>query len=80
LSSVFYAVANSSSICAAKPDQEYFEAALALAGVGAESALLIDDTPENVWAAEAMGIQAHLFQSPALMEQFLQQHHALVTA
>ncbi|UFR00008.1 HAD-IA family hydrolase [Streptomyces sp. Go40/10] len=45
-----------------KPDLRAFEAACASLGVGPESCLFIDDVAANVEAAQAAGMQAHLFE------------------
>ena len=42
----------------AKPDPAYFEGALAALGLRAEEVTFLDDTPANVEAARAMGIDA----------------------
>ncbi|MBI5378997.1 MAG: HAD family phosphatase [Nitrospirae bacterium] len=44
-----------------KPDPAIFRLALDCADVAAEETLLIDDRPENVAAAEALGIHGHHF-------------------
>jgi len=77
LSGLFYSVANSSEIGHAKPDREFFQAALSLAGIAAKNALFIDDTAENVAAAAALGIAAHHFNSAGLMEQLLREQGVL---
>lgn len=42
-----------------KPDQDYFEAALARVGAAPAEAMFFDDSPINVAAARALGIDAH---------------------
>ena len=42
---------------AAKPDPDYFRAALEMAGVGAGEALFVDDSAENIAAAAALGLR-----------------------
>ena len=42
---------------AAKPDPDYFRAALAMAGVSADEALFVDDSAENIAAAAALGLR-----------------------
>ena len=42
---------------AAKPDPDYFRAALEMAGVGAGEALFVDDSAENIVAATALGLR-----------------------
>jgi putative hydrolase of the HAD superfamily len=77
LPGLFYSLANSSEIGNAKPAPEFFQAALRLAGVDAENALFIDDTRENVVAANALVISAHHFTDTSRMEQFLREHRVL---
>ncbi|MEU1369479.1 HAD family phosphatase [Streptomyces sp. NPDC005803] len=48
-----------------KPDPRAFEAASAALGVPPESCLFIDDIAVNVEAAQAAGMQAHLFEDNA---------------
>ena len=42
---------------AAKPDPDYFRAALAMAGVSTSEALFVDDSAENIAAAAALGLR-----------------------
>ena len=42
---------------AAKPDPDYFRAALAMAGVSTGEALFVDDSAENIVAATALGLR-----------------------
>ncbi len=49
---------------AAKPEPLFYERALARFGVEAGSSLFIDDRPENVESARAMGFQCVLYESP----------------
>jgi putative hydrolase of the HAD superfamily len=77
LSGLFDSLANSSEIGHAKPDMEFFQAALSLAGISARKALFVDDAAENVAAASALGIAAHHFKSAGLMEQFLREQGVL---
>ncbi|MEU7386571.1 HAD-IA family hydrolase [Streptomyces tanashiensis] len=48
-----------------KPDPRAFEAACAALGASPESCLFIDDVAVNVAAAQAAGMQAHLFEDNA---------------
>lgn len=80
LASTFHSVANSSAIGAAKPEAAFFEAALRPVGVAPEHALFVDDSSENVVAAEAFGIKSHRFQGAQLMERFLMAQGALIEA
>lgn len=45
-----------------KPDPEIYHAALGISGFGAAETLFIDDRPENVAAAEALGITGLVFR------------------
>ncbi len=49
---------------AAKPDPLYYERALKKFGAPAESSLFIDDRPENVEAAHALGFRCVLYENP----------------
>lgn len=55
LSERFDAVVNSSELGWLKPEPEIFRAAFARAGVEARQALFVDDDPDNVAAAVALG-------------------------
>jgi 2-haloacid dehalogenase len=57
----------------AKPDPRVFELLLDRFGLNAASTLFIDDSPKNVIAARAAGIQAIEFESPAQLRQGLEQ-------
>lgn len=50
---------------AGKPDRRFYERALARFGVDAASSLFIDDRPENIDAARAMGFRCVLYRDPA---------------
>jgi len=54
-----------------KPERKIYEHALTLANAAAHECLFIDDMPENVAAAEAAGIPAHLFKDVAGVESRL---------
>ncbi len=60
----FTDVACSCYIGAAKPDPVYYKRALAKFGVEADSSLFIDDRPENVESARALGFRCVLYESP----------------
>ncbi len=60
-----------------KPDPAIFRHALDLAGVRAEETLLVDDRPENVAAAEALGILGHHFQDADHLARALRQYGLL---
>ena len=44
-----------------KPHREIYEHLLTVCGIRAEETLFIDDNPENIAAAEALGIRGYLF-------------------
>jgi 2-haloacid dehalogenase len=56
----------------AKPDREIFERLLGRFGLTAPATLLIDDSPRNVKAAAALGIQTVRFESPAGLRSVLE--------
>ncbi|MGW1124408.1 HAD family hydrolase [Streptomyces sp. NPDC002526] len=58
-------IAYSHEIGVEKPDPRAFEAVCAALEVRPESCLFIDDLAVNVEAAQAVGMQAHLFQDNA---------------
>ena len=54
-----------------KPEPEIFRRLLERFGLRPESTLFVDDSPRNVRAAQELGIQAVLYESPAAFEQVL---------
>ncbi|MEE9166437.1 MAG: HAD family phosphatase [Candidatus Neomarinimicrobiota bacterium] len=54
-----------------KPSTEFFQRALDLAGAETGSSLFIDDKPENVGAAQAMGFETIHYQSDPQMKRDL---------
>jgi putative hydrolase of the HAD superfamily len=56
---------------AAKPDPACFGAALATLGAAAEDVIFIDDRPENVAAAAALGMRSLRFTTPAAAREAL---------
>jgi HAD superfamily hydrolase (TIGR01509 family) len=77
LADAFHAVANSSELGFAKPDERYFHGALALAGVHASEALFVDDSRGNVQAAAGIGMHAHHFTGVDALTEFLVGSNAL---
>jgi FMN phosphatase YigB (HAD superfamily) len=71
----FTDVACSCYIGAAKPDPTYYTRALAKFGVDAASSLFVDDRPENIEAARALGFRGVLYESP---EQAIAEMRALL--
>lgn len=59
----------------AKPDLEIYRRAIARTGLAAEEILFIDDLPENIAAAQEVGMQGIVFETkqPAKMVQDLRQ-------
>jgi 2-haloacid dehalogenase len=56
----------------AKPDPRVFETLLERFGLTPETTLFIDDSPANVEAARAVGLQAIRYESPAHLRQRLE--------
>ncbi len=56
-----------------KPDERIFRKALQLVQAQPAECLFIDDLPENVAAAEQVGIRAHHFRTSSLLRDFLQE-------
>lgn len=54
-----------------KPDERIFRKALQLVQAQPAECLFIDDLPENVAAAEQVGIRAHHFRTSSLLRDFL---------
>lgn len=73
----FDSVTISSEHGVVKPDAEIYQIALQSLGVAANAAVFIDDAPENVSAAQALGMQAIQFksreQTVAELQQILNQ-------
>lgn len=59
----FDEVVISAEIGVAKPEKEYFDEALEIIGAKPEKAVFVDDSEENVIAAEKLGIRSILFES-----------------
>lgn len=74
LGSAFDSVVNSSEVGSAKPDQTIFTEALRRAGVAAEAALFVDDSPANVAAASALGLHGHLHAGADDLRRTLHDH------
>ena len=55
-----------------KPDPRFFVLALERIGRSAESLLFIDDNPDNIAAATALGFATHLFADPAALTPALE--------
>lgn len=61
----------SCEVGAVKPEPAMFEALLAQTQLPAEAHLLVDDKPQNVEAAQRLGLQAHRFQDVPTLEAAL---------
>lgn len=77
ISGLVHVVVNSSDIGYAKPDAEFFRTALEKASTQAPYSLFVDDSPENVEGAEALGIRSHRFVSLSEFEKFLRENKAV---
>jgi putative hydrolase of the HAD superfamily len=64
-------VVSSARVGLAKPDPRILELGAARAGVRPERCLFVDDSPENVEAAAALGMRAVHFRAPADLEREL---------
>ena len=65
----FHAVYASNQIGCSKPSPEFFQYILACEGVAPKETVFIDDTLENVVAADALGINALLFTTPQALKE-----------
>lgn len=65
-------VVNSARVGIAKPDPRILELAAARVRVRPERCLFVDDSPENVEAAAALGMRAVRYHGPADLEEALQ--------
>ncbi|MGQ9483652.1 MAG: HAD family hydrolase [Desulfosoma sp.] len=72
--SLFDAVICSAEEGVRKPWKEAYRLTLERLRVSPREALFVDDTGENVEAAEVLGIASHLYQNPTGLRQFLQTH------
>ena len=66
----------------AKPDPAFFEAVLAVLGLGPGDVLFVDDNPVNVRTAAALGVRSSCWndrEDPARLEEWLRSHGALST-
>ncbi|GGO16909.1 hypothetical protein GCM10010116_34200 [Microbispora rosea subsp. aerata] len=71
LHDAFDHVVSSYEVGVAKPDPRIFEIAAGRAGVPMERCLFVDDRPENVKAASALGMTALVYRAPADLEAAL---------
>src|SRR5690606_40790950 len=56
---------NTSDLGVAKPDPEVFRLIMDRVGVEAPASMFVDDHPENVQSAAALGMRAHLYKDAA---------------
>lgn len=61
-----------------KPFAQAYTITLERLGVPPHGALFVDDTPENVEAARALGIASHLYVDPRGLADFLAEHDMAV--
>lgn len=64
-------VFNTAELGVAKPDPAVFDLVLSKLGLDASRACFVDDLPENVEGARAVGLRAHLHTDPATTAGFL---------
>ncbi|OHD27211.1 MAG: hypothetical protein A2Y38_17645 [Spirochaetes bacterium GWB1_59_5] len=74
----FDAVYASHLIGLCKPDQAFWLEILKVEGVAASDVFFIDDYPENVEAAEKLGIRSHLFEGMSGLEVALETRRAVL--
>ena len=67
----------SASLGATKPAVECYHHCLAALGVSPDEAIFVDDLQENVNGAEAAGLAAHLYTSPARLSEWLRGHNLI---
>jgi putative hydrolase of the HAD superfamily len=60
-----------------KPDKAFYEKTLESINANAEECIFIDDTKENITAANSLGMKGILFTSPHQLEQDLNALHIL---
>lgn len=60
-----------------KPDRDIFEHTFQTFDILPEETLFVDDSPGNIAAAQQLGMETHLFRSPEILLQDLQQRHIL---
>lgn len=65
-------VVNSARIGAVKPDRAIYVAGAALVGVAPDLCLFVDDTPENVHAARALGMSGLVYRAVADLRRALE--------
>ncbi len=65
LTDMFDVVVPSAKVGLAKPEPEIYQLTLELLGLKPDETLFVDDLPRNTTAAEALGIPAIVFESPA---------------
>jgi putative hydrolase of the HAD superfamily len=69
----FDSIVISAEVGILKPEGAIFQLALDAVGVMAERSVMIDDMPENIKAARALGMRGILFQDPQSMQAELMQ-------
>ena len=74
----FDALTLSYEVACSKPEPAIYEHAIAQTGHPAAACLFIDDRPENVAGAEAVGLRAHQFKDAATLRGWLREHGVAV--
>jgi putative hydrolase of the HAD superfamily len=72
IASSFDAIVSSADIGSSKPDVKAFTAAVEATGVEAERCLFVDDRPENIASARALGLRVTLFEDVETLDEELQ--------
>ena len=71
LASEVDAIFSSAELGVAKPHPDVFRRTCASLGVAPASCAFVDDSPENVHAAAALGMSGHLYRTPQDLSAFL---------
>jgi putative hydrolase of the HAD superfamily len=72
IASSFDAIVSSADIGSSKPDAKAFTAAVEAAGAEPERCLFVDDTPENIAGARALGLRVLQFEDVETLDEELQ--------
>ena len=72
IASSFDAIVSSADIGSSKPDAKAFMAAVEAAGAEPERCLFVDDTPENIAGARALGLRVLHFEDVETLDEELQ--------
>jgi len=77
---IFDAVYASNKIGLSKPDPEFYRYILKNEGVNPENTFFVDDTDENVFSAERLGMNAHLFRDSKSLGREIKNHQRSLEA